>query len=52
MGTYIRVSGISRDVDETIVKELELQGVYHSFDEIVCKTEILWQKNWMIFNSL
>lgn len=35
-GTYIRVSGISRPVDEAILKDLELQGTHYSFDEMVC----------------
>lgn len=35
-GTYIRVSGTSRPADEEILKDLELQGTHHSFDEMVC----------------
>lgn len=35
-GTFIRVSGTSRSADEAILKDLELQGVNHSFDEMVC----------------
>ena len=35
-GTYIRVSGTSRPDDEAILKDLELQGTNHSFDEMVC----------------
>lgn len=35
-GTFIRVSGTSRPADEAILKDLELQGVNHSFDEMVC----------------
>lgn len=35
-GTYIRVSGTSRPADEAILKDLELQGTHHSFDEMVC----------------
>ena len=35
-GTYIRVSGTSRPADEAILKDLELQGTNHSFDEMVC----------------
>lgn len=36
VGTYIRVSGTSRPADEAILKDLELQGTHHSFDEMVC----------------
>lgn len=36
VGTYIRVSGTSRPADEAILKDLELQGTNHSFDEMVC----------------
>lgn len=35
-GTFIRVSGTSRPADEAIIKDLELQGTNHSFDEMVC----------------
>lgn len=35
-GTYIRVSGTSRHADEANLKDLELQGTNHSFDEMVC----------------
>lgn len=35
-GTFIRVSGTSRPADEAILKDLELQGSNHSFDEMVC----------------
>ncbi|MCI8311807.1 MAG: ATP-binding protein, partial [Lachnospiraceae bacterium] len=35
-GTYIRVSGTSRLADEAILKDLELQGTNHSFDEMIC----------------
>ncbi len=35
-GTYIRVSGTSIPADEAILKDLELQGTHHSFDEMVC----------------
>lgn len=35
-GTYVRVSGTSRPADEAILKDLELQGTHHSFDEMVC----------------
>lgn len=35
-GTYIRVSGTSRPADEAILKDLELQGSNHSFDEMIC----------------
>lgn len=35
-GTYIRVSGTSRPADEAILKDLELQGTNHSFDEMIC----------------
>ena len=35
-GTYIRVSGTSRQADEAILKDLELQGTNHSFDEMIC----------------
>ena len=35
-GTYIRVSGTSRSADEAILKDLELQGTNHSFDEMIC----------------
>lgn len=35
-GTFIRVSGTSRPADEAILKDLELQGANHSFDEMVC----------------
>lgn len=35
-GTYIRVSGTSRPADEAVLKDLELQGTNHSFDEMVC----------------
>lgn len=38
-GTFIRVSGTSRPADEAILKDLELQGSNHSFDEIVCVEE-------------
>ncbi len=38
-GTFIRVSGTSRLVDEAILKDLELQGSRHSFDEMVCVEE-------------
>ena len=34
-GTYIRVAGTSRPVDEAILKDLEYQGAGKSFDEIV-----------------
>lgn len=36
VGTYIRVSETSRPADEAILKDLELQGTNHSFDEMVC----------------
>lgn len=36
LGTFIRVSGTSRPADEAILKDLELQGANHSFDEMVC----------------
>ena len=39
-GTFIRVSGTSRSADEAILKDLELQGVNHSFDEMVCVEQI------------
>ncbi len=35
-GTFIRVSGTSRPADVAILKDLELQGSNHSFDEMVC----------------
>lgn len=35
-GTFIRVSGTSRPADDAIIKDLELQGTNHSFDEMVC----------------
>ena len=35
-GTYIRVSGTSRPADEAVLKDLELQGTNHSFDEMIC----------------
>jgi len=35
-GTFIRVSGTSRPADDAILKDLELQGANHSFDEMVC----------------
>lgn len=35
-GTFIRVSGTSRPADEAILKDLELQGSNHSFDEMIC----------------
>lgn len=35
-GTYIRVSGTSRPADEAVLKDLELQGMHRSFDEMVC----------------
>lgn len=35
-GTYVRVSGTSRHADEAILKDLELQGTNHSFDEMIC----------------
>ena len=35
-GTYIRVSGTSRPADSAILKDLELQGLNRSFDEIIC----------------
>lgn len=35
-GTFIRVSGTSRPADVAILKDLELQGANHSFDEMVC----------------
>lgn len=35
-GTYIRVSGTSRPADEAVLKDLELQGTNHSFDELIC----------------
>ncbi len=34
-GTYIRVAGTSRPVDEAILKDLEYQGAGKSFDEVV-----------------
>lgn len=34
-GTYIRVAGTSRPVDEAILKDLEYQGTGRSYDEIV-----------------
>lgn len=34
-GTYIRVAGTSRPVDEAILKDLEYQGAGKSYDEIV-----------------
>lgn len=34
-GTYIRVAGTSRPVDEAILKDLEYQGTGKSYDEIV-----------------
>lgn len=34
-GTYIRVAGTSRPVDEAILKDLEYQGKGQSYDEIV-----------------
>lgn len=34
-GTYIRVAGTSRPVDEVILKDLEYQGTGKSYDEIV-----------------
>lgn len=36
LGTFIRGSGTSRPADEAILKDLELQGLNHSFDEMVC----------------
>ena len=39
MGTFIRVSGTSRPADEAVLKDLELQGTNHSFDEMVCVEE-------------
>lgn len=39
LGTYIRVSGTSRPADEAILKDLELQGSHHSFDEMICVGE-------------
>jgi predicted HTH transcriptional regulator len=35
-GTFVRVSGTSRHADEAILRDLESQGLRHSFDEIVC----------------
>lgn len=35
-GTYIRVSGTSRPADDSILKDLELQGANQSFDEMIC----------------
>lgn len=35
-GTYVRVSGTSRPADEAILKDLELQGLKRSFDEMIC----------------
>lgn len=35
-GTYIRVSGTSRPADDSILKDLELQGTNQSFDEMIC----------------
>lgn len=35
-GTFIRVSGTSRPADDAIIKDLELQGTNHSFDEMIC----------------
>lgn len=35
-GTFIRVSGTSRSADDAIIKDLELQGTNHSFDEMIC----------------
>lgn len=35
-GTFIRVSGTSRPADAAIIKDLELQGTNHSFDEMIC----------------
>ncbi len=34
-GTYIRVAGTSRPVDEAILKDLEYQGTGKSYDEII-----------------
>ena len=34
-GTYIRVAGTSRPVDEAVLKDLEYQGAGKSFDELV-----------------
>lgn len=34
-GTYVRVAGTSRPVDEAILKDLEYQGTGKSYDEIV-----------------
>ncbi len=34
-GTYIRVAGTSRPVDEAILKDLQYQGAGKSYDEIV-----------------
>lgn len=36
-GTYIRVGATSRLADETIIQDLELQGVRKSFDELIYK---------------
>lgn len=36
-GTYIRVGATSRLADETIIQDLELQGVGKSFDELIYK---------------
>ena len=43
-GTYIRVAGTSRPVDEAILKDLEYQGAGKSFDEIV-NVEIDYDEN-------
>lgn len=47
-GTFIRVSGTSRPADAAILKDLELQGSNHSFDEMVCveqKFDINWAED-------
>ena len=38
-GIFIRVAGTSRPADEAIAKDLELQGMNKSFDEIICVEE-------------
>ena len=38
-GIFIRVAGTSRPADEAIAKDLELQGLNKSFDEIICVEE-------------
>lgn len=47
----MKLSGTSRPADEAILKDLELQGTNHSFDEMICveqKYDALMQKDYVL----